>query len=153
MTWYLGTFFDETVDDAIRYRRANNRAAAGIADWDAAKAITSTNDGFDDDDPTVNLEDADGDGYNSCEGDCDDADVDSNPGSAEICEDGIDNDCDGLADENDSDCQEAPPEEFEFGEIGGGCDCVASHTGRSAGVPTAALLALLGLTIGLRRRR
>ena len=106
----------------------------------------------DDTDPDANLEDVDGDGYNSCQGDCDDDEPGANPGGTEICDDGIDNDCDGLADEEDSECAEEVPEEFEFGEIGGGCDCIASHTGRLSGVPSALLLALLGLVICLRRR-
>lgn len=74
----------------------------------------------DDDDPNVNVDgysdwylDADGDGYgvpdsfisqcNATSGyvaestDCDDDAIDVNPGAEEICEDGIDNDCDGGA--------------------------------------------------------
>ncbi len=59
--------------------------------------------------------DADGDGYGdswtateTCDppgdhvaqgGDCDDSDPSSNPGAAEVCDDGTDNDCDGLVDE------------------------------------------------------
>jgi large repetitive protein len=42
--------------------------------------------------------DADGDGYGADE-DCDDDDASVNPGSQELC-DGIDNDCDGTADED-----------------------------------------------------
>jgi len=51
--------------------------------------------------------DLDEDGYedHACGGDdCDDADPDTNPGAAEICDDEIDNDCDGLADGDDSEC-------------------------------------------------
>ncbi len=39
--------------------------------------------------------DADGDGYAVSDGDCDDGRADVHPGAAEVCEDGIDQDCDG----------------------------------------------------------
>ena len=42
--------------------------------------------------------DADGDGYRTCDGDCDDSNVSVNPGAAETC-DGLDNNCDGIVDE------------------------------------------------------
>jgi plastocyanin len=57
--------------------------------------------------------DFDGDGYGApgnvvCPGgpeeDCNDFDPDSNPGTAEICDDGIDNDCDQTTDQLDLDC-------------------------------------------------
>ena len=44
--------------------------------------------------------DLDGDGTTTCAGDCDDGDALSAPSAPEICGDGADNDCDGLADES-----------------------------------------------------
>ncbi|MCB9793298.1 MAG: lamin tail domain-containing protein [Alphaproteobacteria bacterium] len=43
--------------------------------------------------------DADGDGYDACDDDCDDSDAGVNPGAEEVDGDNIDNDCDGLSDE------------------------------------------------------
>jgi hypothetical protein len=51
--------------------------------------------------------DVDGDGFESfdCDGsDCDDLDPEVNPASSEVCDDGIDNNCDGTADENGAQC-------------------------------------------------
>ena len=51
--------------------------------------------------------DDDGDGYDdeACGGDdCDDADPAVNPGELETCDNGIDDDCDGLTDLDDPDC-------------------------------------------------
>jgi hypothetical protein len=39
--------------------------------------------------------DSDGDGYKICEGDCNDDEPSAYQGASEICDDGIDNDCDG----------------------------------------------------------
>jgi len=52
----------------------------------------------DDSDADLNLDDADGDGTDTCEGDCDDDNAAVEPGNPEVI-DGIDNDCDGLADQ------------------------------------------------------
>jgi len=76
-------------------------------------------------DPTIfcpgsSCTDFDGDGFaiegGSCgEVDCDDANFDINPGVAEVCDDGIDNDCDAAVDCIDGECALAlvcgnPPE-------------------------------------------
>ena len=46
----------------------------------------------------VPCEDLDGDGFSNCDGDCDDNNLDVFPGAIELC-DGLDNDCNGTADE------------------------------------------------------
>ncbi len=68
-------------------------------------------DGLDNDCDGVVAEDADGDGFFdeataecTAPDDCDDADDQINPGADEICDDTIDNDCDGLTDAADDDC-------------------------------------------------
>ena len=45
--------------------------------------------------------DRDGDGFTACGEDCDDRDPERRPGVEDVC-DRVDNDCDGLVDE---DCQ------------------------------------------------
>jgi hypothetical protein len=53
--------------------------------------------------------DGDGDGYYAQADcgtavDCDDSNADIHPDAAEVCEDGLDNDCDGSTDNEDADC-------------------------------------------------
>lgn len=48
--------------------------------------------------------DEDGDGVTPCGGDCDDDSEAVGPGHGEVCDDRIDNDCDGLADDEDPEC-------------------------------------------------
>jgi hypothetical protein len=47
--------------------------------------------------------DADGDGFNA-EADCDDGDASIYPGASEVWDDGVDQDCDGIADVQDATC-------------------------------------------------
>ena len=47
--------------------------------------------------------DFDADGFDADE-DCDDEDADVHPGAEEICDDGVDNDCDNATDDEDTDC-------------------------------------------------
>ncbi len=69
----------------------------------------------------VLLEDADGDGWvveeNECVpgGDCHDEDATINPGAEELCDDGIDNNCNGEIDEDCVDCCWATIYPHEFG--------------------------------------
>ncbi len=53
----------------------------------------------DDFDASLTPTDADGDGFSSCDGDCDDGEPLTYPGAPEQC-DGADNDCDGTVDED-----------------------------------------------------
>jgi len=50
------------------------------------------------------VDDYDADGYTICQEDCDDEDFSVYPGADEVCNDGIDNDCDDAIDCLDSDC-------------------------------------------------
>ena len=69
--------------------------------------------------------DQDGDGYSACGGDCNDADPRVYPGAAEIC-DGLDNNCNGLSDENFGD-----PDGDGWGNA---CDC-APNDGTAFALP------------------
>jgi hypothetical protein len=75
-------------------------------------------DGKDNDcDGTPDNKDEDGDGFIdvACGGtDCDDTDANVNPGMPEICGNGIDDDCDGDIDGDDSDCTGAYPASWDW---------------------------------------
>ena len=50
-----------------------------------------------------NARDTDGDGWTPLQGDCDDTDPDISPNAEEICQDNIDNDCNGIIEDKDAD--------------------------------------------------
>ena len=54
--------------------------------------------------PNPDEQDGDSDGYMICAGDCDDANPEVNPSVKEICDNGIDDDCDSFLDGEDTDC-------------------------------------------------
>ena len=58
----------------------------------------------DEDDTEGGCVDGDDDGWSVGCNDCDDGNAEVNPGAEEICDDGVDNDCDGPIDEYDPDC-------------------------------------------------
>ncbi len=57
--------------------------------------------------------DLDGDGYAASEGDCDDEDATISPSGVESC-DALDNDCDGVADEEGCDCEQVTSEGHSY---------------------------------------
>jgi MYXO-CTERM domain-containing protein len=109
--------------------------------------------------PPCECDDADGDGVWSqdCDGrscgtlrDCDDNEAAVFPGNDEICDDGLDNDCDGAIDAESMWC--GPEKSEDTGgaedEEPGGCGCSAQP---AAPLGLAGLLGL-GLIVGRRRR-
>lgn len=69
-------------------------------------------------DPNTSCTDADNDSYCLESGDCDDADPLVHPGAAEVCDDNVDNDCDGLVDTADPACQTGT---CDLGSAGDAC--------------------------------
>jgi hypothetical protein len=95
-----------TVDGTMSY------TAYGVSDGSGRGGSDSTVIGPDCEAPTCT--DADGDGYYAEDNcgtpvDCNDGDRSINPGVAEDCTDGIDNDCDGMVDTADPNAVNCPP--------------------------------------------
>lgn len=116
-----GSMPDDCDETAIGINPGATEVANGFDD-DCDGAIDEGTDSFDDD----------GDGYcedTSCSdgslpNDCDDSDADRSPGNVEdnfdACTDGIDNDCDGAADESDPGCD---PIDLDGDGRTGAADC------------------------------
>jgi hypothetical protein len=65
-------------------------------------------------------QDNDGDGYTPMAGDCNDHDANVHPGAAEVCTDGIDNDCNMMSDDGDYACM-TPCEKAAYDRSSVGC--------------------------------
>lgn len=125
-SFYVGIFAPDQDDDGERTDGAVGSTGGDCNDWDPSIMPSATEDASDhvdndcdgladetgDATPSTSTEDRDGDGYSLAQGDCDDRlpsdwpDAPSwwdptqiNPGHAEICGDGFDNNCSGTADE------------------------------------------------------
>ncbi len=84
----------------------------------------------------VRCDDADGDGFadESCGGhDCDDGDDGINPEAAEVCDDGVDNDCDGASDGDDSECGDDDDAADDDDATGDDDDAMGDDDGRRGG--------------------
>ncbi|MBP9085631.1 MAG: hypothetical protein KBG15_05905 [Kofleriaceae bacterium] len=76
--------------------------------------------------------DNDGDGFTPTGGDCNDADPAVFPGAAEVCTDGIDNNCDGAPDKSDYACM-TPCERATADRASVGCEYLAVDTNALGG--------------------
>ena len=133
-------FIDEdTAVDASDWYRDIDRDGWGDADdfvtaCDEPLGYAAADEGIfdcDDNDASLNQDDADADGVTTCAGDCDDGNSTISPEAEEACDD-VDNDCDALTDEGfdvdgdgwrtcDGDCDDDPV-------TGGGVNPAADET-------------------------
>ncbi len=85
--------------------------------------------------------DADNDGYFAQSGcgtpiDCDDTEPEINPGTYEVCGDGLDNNCDGLIDDNCVNCTDADGDGyFVQADCGKAVDCDDANPDINPGMP------------------
>ncbi len=91
----------------------------------------------DDGDATQNHDDADGDGWSSCDGDCDDGDGAVSPGAEEIDGDGVDNDCDGEVDNVMETWVITTVADFELGDVDGNAHITRDGDGELTLAPAA----------------
>ena len=102
--------WDETEDCDDSDNTINPQAGDGVGDGidqncDGVDGTDEDGDGWasdwsggddcDDENPGLNHDDQDGDGVSTCAGDCDDTTAQAFPGAEVVCDDGLDNDCDG----------------------------------------------------------
>ena len=133
------TICEDDCDDADERRFAGNPEICDLVDNDC-------------DDDTDEEVDGDGDGEAVCNGDCDDDNdaIGSQFSFDEVCDDGLDNDCDSFVDDEDNQCEGADDNQAPARS---GCGCA---TGSLADSTPTGLLGLLLLALGtvpLRRRR
>ena len=109
-TWYYDTDGDGYGDDGSAITTCDQPSGAVEVGGDCDDGDTAYNPGASEScnedidyncDGSSGFEDADADGTAACD-DCDDADPTAYPGGTEVC-DGIDNDCDGTADDGATD--------------------------------------------------
>jgi hypothetical protein len=84
-------------DNVLEIKRGNPEVAGNHMDDDCDGLADETADGT----PSPDTMDRDGDLMSKMQGDCDDTNAMIKKGAAEICGDGLDNDCDGVADYTD----------------------------------------------------
>ena len=112
VTWYLdgdGDGFGDASEWVVQCEAPSGYVAESKSGFDCNDADTDFYPGANEDDcadpndyncdGSIAYEDADADGWAACE-ECNDADADVNPDATEICDE-IDNDCDGLFDDED----------------------------------------------------
>ncbi|MEM1031088.1 MAG: MopE-related protein [Myxococcota bacterium] len=111
--------------------------------------------------PDARGDDADGDGFSNL-ADCNDDDAAVHPGAAEVCDNDIDDDCDGfvdcgggldLGDGVGGDARAADPAADALGDEGGGCTCRVGPARTRRGGSGAGLLLVVALAARRRHRR
>jgi len=124
---------DRSFQEAVDYGAGDYPNSVDVGDFneDGHQDLAVANNASDDVSILINLTgsqcwDSDGDGYEdvTCGGDdCDDTNPNVNPGADEICDNGLDDDCDRLGDAWDTDCCDDADGDHFTDEACGGADC------------------------------
>ncbi len=92
--------FPDDPGDGVSTDRVDSGVGDVASNWAASDCGSGSSPGSDNDSCIGSSTDADGDGYDAiADGgtDCDDGDASVHPGAVEICDNGVDDDCDGTA--------------------------------------------------------